>query len=769
MHLVYSKHKRTNKLIMKRNSIKVLLLSVLILSGLSVKAQCPSIDYKKRSVNPLFVEHNWDTIVTCANPSVKIVASTFIPVAMFNGNYIVESIPFNPPDTSFCSTAGGGARITLNSDDGFESVGIQQLPFAFQFFGVPYTRAWAGPNTQVSFWQNRPTSTSTTYNPTSCPLPSSDGAVKGCILGLFSDIDTRYANESHVPNAGVYRAVYDTFPCRKLVVNYKGIPKFGASDRTVDYSTVQIVCYEGTNIIEVHVKKHSHNCSTDSHAATIGINDSTGLHAFYPGPQNGNPNRNVFQNQNLENEAWRFTPNGQTFRNITWYYGNSIADEDQIQNDGINGITFLNDGLGGDTAIIVTPDTTTTYTMRLRFVNSGVGYDLHSSVTIGVVQDHSMNFEADTAICLGQGANITLLNQENTFVSPVHNSWSCDNPLMEWNTNQDQTSINITPEQGAQLFTNGHQHDRDATVTFSLTTGFSNGCNDSAQIKILFVNNIDDTSVAGICKGDSYTYHGETFTTGGYHSVDTATAENCPFKHTLKLTVLNPTDTTINVTSCKPYRWIDDSVYAETTSAPSVLLKNMWNCDSTVRLNFNLDQSLKAIIQASPTEATLDNLHIELRDASISATGREWTLPDGSHSTNVSPYFDFPTDHDSVSISLVAQQVFQSLNATCYDTTSITIPLLREALWMPNAFTPTREPNQVFRAVGVGIIDFHITFFNRNGMVMNSYSGFDNYWDGTDSKGRNCPTGVYTYVCTYSNILNPGRVLSKKGSVTLIR
>lgn len=770
---------------MNTKRIKQALFLLLILtSGVKSIAQCPSIDCLGRTTYPPYVQRGWDAAVTCATQEILIIDSTFITPQTITNDYTVESIPFNPPDTSFWSTAGGGAQIILTSDDGWQSSGIQTLPFDFVFYGNTYSKAIVSPNGTVKFGTttelNSLVGNTMPYNASNYSLPSNETHLTNSILGLYEDIDMGNSNQAAntgIPHAGIYRAVYDTFPCRKLVVNYNAIPKFGHTSTTeapTHWSRVQIVCYEGTNIIEVHIQRHSAACGTDGNSCIVGINKD-GTHA-HPAP-----GRNRLTNQDITTpEAWRWRPVGTTYRNIEWYYGTDTSAATGIKLHNCDSITVYNDGMGGDTAIRVRPTVPTTYTTRMRYIGAnGIRYDLANYYRVGINKDHDMRLsgigsngiQTDTIdVCQGTPLRLELQNPESGLTTPFHTSWTCDYPSMnsfvqgQGNTN----NINISANQSSAMFLT-HPDWRDKLVKFDVVTDFDNGCSDSAQIFVRFYNRFNDTTRVNICDGQSYVFHGVTYNQTGTHSIDTTNAAGCVYTNTLRLTVYHPNDTVISIKNCQPYTWIDGNTYDHSTNEPTILLTNRYGCDSTIRLNFVLDDGLDAIINVVPEAATLDHLHIQLKDVSLASDARIWVFPDGRRDTNITVYYDFPTDKDSVTIMLVAIRNYPEFNSHCYDTAYVTIPLLKEAIWFPNAFTPKRDNNDVFKIVGIGITSLEVSIYDRAGRLVNSWTGVDGFWDGNSKDGHECVPGSYVYIARYTTVLNPRDPKTHKGQVLLIR
>lgn len=742
------------QLIMKTDRIIRLGIIVMMMTLCGVaKAQCPSIDYDLRSHNPLYVSRHWDTVVTCANPRIKLDITPFITTQYFNGTYTVESIPYNPPDTTFHSTAGGGAQLFANSDDIFAP--SMSLPFPFSFFGQKHTMATVGANGIITFDSTLSGQFCQFNYAGTMPIPSTSFQHKNAIYGVYEDIDPQHGT-SGVQYQGIYEAIYDTFPCRKLCVSWNGIPQYGHSNDAATYNcTYQIVCYEGTNIIDVYVKKRKCCSTTNNGLGIIGIQNAAGTSAFVA------PGRSGFTDDINTPEAWRFTPQGTTICNINWYYGTDTSAATGVQViDSDTTLTYQNE-FGSTMSIEVEPTVPTTYTIRMRYIGAtGILYDLATTITVGIDKGADFSLSTNRAICCqSQGTQIDLTPSVTQLSAPIHKTWSCNDERARYTINADSTHVNVNPFSWMPFY----DFTRD-TSKYYCSVEFANGCYGNDSVIIEHIKRADTTFEAHICNGQTYTFLGNEYSTTGSFDVECQTAEHCAYINTLRLSVHN-TDFAIDEhKDCHPYTWIDGETYDETTMEPTITLPNRFGCDSTINLNFYYDNSLHAIIDVMPEAATLDHLHLQLKDMSLGASGRKWYFPNGTTDTNVTVYYEFPADQDSITIMLVAYSQFD-----CEDTAYVTIPLLKESIWFPNAFTPGKDINEKFMIKGIGITSLEVEIYDRRGLLINKFEGIDGFWDGRSLNGQECPMGNYVFVAKYTNILNPRNPISHRGSVMLIR
>lgn len=111
-----------------------------------------------------------------------------------------------------------------------------------------------------------------------------------------------------------------------------------------------------------------------------------------------------------------------------------------------------------------------------------------------------------------------------------------------------------------------------------------------------------------------------------------------------------------------------------------------------------------------------------------------------------------------------------STAAGCYsiDTILVTVYKVKPDLYVPDAFTPNADGlNDVFRPVPVGIKNLNFfKVYNRLGQLIFSTNTLKAGWDGT-FKGQPQDSDVFVWVAEAVDYL--GKVISKKGTVTLIR
>ena len=746
--------------------VVVVLFCLTVLVGNNLRAQCPQItidekyDHQRSAV---CVANGWDTMVDCTHSRIMLNATYFITAEKFNGTYLVEEIPYNPVDTSFHA----GSLLNINQDDVWENSAIQ-FPFTFMYFGYPYTQAVVGSNGLVSF--------NSSYIGQSCaysysvPIPSPSFPSLNAIYGVYEDIDPRGLSTGQ----GMFRSVGGEYPCRYLCASVNEVPLYIYSSNLNNRCTYQIVCYEGTNIIEVHVKQRSCCSSTNGGKGLIGIQNATGTNQvshYHDINYFGDPTYYIEPNSpgafvapdrgnqaggwsgTTSYEAWRFTPQGTTQKNIFWWKlfedaDGNIIDSVQLTNavGDTNGYYLNNE----HTQVIVSPTRTTRYVVQCRYKGANghwYGIDnlsMRDTIVIGMDTSRSMSLQADdTILAEGERTNI-FLRYPNTQMLD-----SCT-----WNARKRVNGEDILMPASALtnyytrvVFNNDPnmfvQNQTDTSYVYC-TASFHNGCNNYDSILIQTFPNYEFFDTVGICRGESYDWCGMHFASP-QHTFDTSkhyysTHESDSTMH-LHLVVSDLSYNTDTVLDCKPYTWINGRTYSanndDTRATDTVHLLNEWGCDSIVTLDFTIIP-MKAIIEHTPEVATIDELTIELKDRSYGHDSRVWLLPNGHTSRLEETSIIFPLDgEDTMTVQLAVHN-----NYGCDDTATTVIPLYKVSHYVPNVFTPDRNDNNRWApAIQGNANEIQVWIYNRKGAQVCYFKGSEGYWDGTDMSGRRCPQG----------------------------
>ena len=607
-----------------------------------VPTSCPEVTIKQKydhEVNERYQQQGWDTAVTCTASSIELSSTPYIPVKYFNGYYCVETIPYAPADTTFSS----GTAMNLNLDDKFSPA--TNIGFPFYFFGVQKTQFCIGTNGVMSF--NPDAAGQMCPYTYTAPLPWPDGTsgapmplgvIRDAIYGIFEDTDPRPSLISG--DQGIFYNVIGEYPCRKIIASWNGVPAYPAANNLNNRCTYQIVCYEGSNIIEVHVKKRSLSSTNwQGNKGIIGIQNATGegqlrgatgtstMHV-----QNGAPaafwpdGRNIFTTS-LDETSYRFTPLGIN-PSVTsgWYriFDDGRADVALTQDiTDTNGYYIPMDAADSTcptlTRAFVQPTMTSRYVYRLRFQNAnGDWYDLADTITIGVdtlytltIKDEGTNDVSEEAICFGEAKNYMLTmnalqdTQQMTWVVTRSNNGSStavplsmlhlDTMRVSGGNRQMPFSINTSEIYGGTSPTSAD------TITVTCMVNFTNGCANYCQLKLTVLPSTVDDTVADVC--DSLIWHGTTYRNS---TVATHTAGGGCGVIRLTLTVRHSTDTTIVrdvVENNLPY--IIDTLTLTHDTTFIMHSVNKVGCDSTITVTVIVHRNQDTTISSTACEGEL--------------------------------------------------------------------------------------------------------------------------------------------------------------------
>lgn len=594
---------------------------------------CPEVRIAEKYDHTPLPRHallGWDTVADCNNRTLTLSNNTCLPVKYFNGYYTVEEIEYNPPDTTFY-LGGQGIQIPVTSDDAFTPSSMA-LGFPFYFFGIRKEAFRVGDNGVITFVSDAGYAQDGGSN--SCPYiytaplpwpPGTPGApntfnrMHDAIYGIYEDTYVGGGGIYISGNQGIYYGVVGEYPCRKIIASWNEVPLFGNIGKRESY---QMVCYEGSNIIEVHVKKRGCCSATNGGRGTIGIQNATGLPqvrgalgtttsmvtdgapaAFWA--SNANPLTGT-----LDSVAYRFSPVGYATYSEAWY---------RLFDDGREAVALGTDATdtngyfiprGEDTMsdpnlsrAVVTPTTTTRYVYHLRFQNANNDwYDLYDTITVGVdtanaLALHPAGDEASEVMTLCMGDSASMMLTVGAMQDTTQVSWSLHR------TNNGTT----TPLPASLLRTGAFAESGGVkrmavslnTINLASATGggidsvylrcnitFANGCQNSDSLLLRIIPAASSDTTVTSC--DHFVWHGTDYTTDGDHTLHLPGTGGCDSLVILHLTLRHSTDTVVShyvVEDSLPHIWNGLSFATDTTGC-IIHATNSQGCDSTI--NFNL-------------------------------------------------------------------------------------------------------------------------------------------------------------------------------------
>jgi gliding motility-associated-like protein len=261
------------------------------------------------------------------------------------GQYITIS------DTAHCNYISVAAEVTggtvptssgITADDNWSAV--FPIGFTFDFYGTPNTQCIIGSNGCLGF----DLANALAYNtwPINNTLLGSTGAapdVVDCICVPWCDV--------YIPAGGTIQySMVGTAPNREFEVTWCGTAMYSC---TTQWLTTQVILYETSNIVEVHIGHHTYCTSWNGGYAIVGVKNAAGTSAVTA------PGRDYPANWNATDEAWRFTPVAGPTYSVTAipYNPIPIVASAVYWYDSSTG-AYISSG----PSISVTPSVTTTYT-----------------------------------------------------------------------------------------------------------------------------------------------------------------------------------------------------------------------------------------------------------------------------------------------------------------------------------------------------------------------------------------------------------------------
>ena len=91
---------------------------------------------------------------------------------------------------------------------------------------------------------------------------------------------------------------------------------------------------------------------------------------------------------------------------------------------------------------------------------------------------------------------------------------------------------------------------------------------------------------------------------------------------------------------------------------------------------------------------------------------------------------------------------------------------VRSQLFVPNAFTPLSDKNNLFKPAQADVSDYRMNIYNRQGVLLFDSEDITHGWNGR-SKGEVCPSGTYVYVISFRD--TEGKPHTQKGTLMLLK
>ncbi|PWT96276.1 MAG: hypothetical protein C5B52_16180, partial [Bacteroidetes bacterium] len=358
----------------------------------------------------------------------------------------------------------------------------------------------------------------------------------------------------------------------------------------------------------------------------------------------------------------------------------------------------------------VSPDVTTTYTINLTTVP---GCTTEDSVRVNVVSFVTLNAGADTTICL------TDTIQLHPFSDGLKFNWAPVGTLSDPNVKNPFA----TPS---------------GPITYTVTAHIGKCfASDDIAIRTVPYPQVRASNDTSICYGDRI----ELFSSGGAY-----------------------------------YRWAPPYAISNVND-PNPFVGPLISTNYIVAVTDTLgcpkptyEPIMVTVIPPVPANAGNDTAAVLNQPLQLFATGAqfyEWTPPSWLNNPNIqNPIATFVSDPGD-SITYVVK-VSTPEGCFAYDSVRVRIFKTAPDIFVPTAFTPNGDGlNDIFKAIPVGIREFdYFSVYNRWGQMVFTTTNPQIGWDG---KLNGKEGGTDTYVWRVRGVDYLGKVVQKKGTVTLIR
>jgi gliding motility-associated-like protein len=656
--------------------------------------------------NPHVIEYD------CSNPVVLLEAQPMGIPGRYANDYTVKPLEYNEETMWFGYDVGDPipwpASVTNRDDKWCAPV---ELPFVFTFFGQPYTTVYPSANGIISFnphdsWSFCEWSTSVPQaHPPYQSEPNRPYNYANCAYLLYEDINPQPSSCSL--NGSIKYGVAGDPPCRAFVFNYNNIGLYQCCSQGANYyNTYQMVLWEGTNVIDVYIKKRN-TCSWNGGRGVIGLQNKTSSQILTV------PGRDFNQTWTAQTEAWRFTPIAPPDENaeLTWYV--DTVDQAHV-------ISY--DNHAKNRVITVSPSQTTLYISEYKYRNANNTQFTRRDTTKVLVRIPEVDAITSTGtdpICPNDPANLSFQYDETLGIAPERYKWSSGDTT---------ATCTVNPS---------------TTTTYFLTVTYENGCQKSDSVKVL-ITDLEFPTITGtdtICKGKSATL---TATHPSSNDFQWSNGQTGP---TITVSPQVTTDYIVSATM------IGNCIVTDTFTVTVLPLPQPAFQPSPTQIFVENGIGTVTCTNLTPGD---NQLHWNFGDV-FSNINEVDDIENPSHDYTRAGYY---------TITLTATDSAGCVDSI-KNRVTVEVPYF---FYIPNSFTPDGDGlNEYFAPQGQGVDpdSYSMQIFDRSGMLIFSTRNPFDYWDGRNKYGQICPEGVYVYIIRLRNQNFEDKEYT--GSVTLIK
>jgi gliding motility-associated-like protein len=209
------------------------------------------------------------------------------------------------------------------------------------------------------------------------------------------------------------------------------------------------------------------------------------------------------------------------------------------------------------------------------------------------------------------------------------------------------------------------------------------------------------------------------------------------------------------------------SVASPLTTTAYVLNIQNAGCPNPLLDTFLVNVRAPIIVDAGGDTSVVVDEPLQFHASSNDSAGISFSWSPGTDLNN--PYIFNPIAILGNNIDTIRYVVKATDSNGCYGLASVLVRVFKTApdIFVPNAFTPGKGFNNVFRPIPVGVTSIqYFRIYSRWGQLVYNTSVIGQGWDGMIN-GQ--PQGTDSYVWMVKGTDYTGRIITKKGTMTLIR
>lgn len=190
-------------------------------------------------------------------------------------------------------------------------------------------------------------------------------------------------------------------------------------------------------------------------------------------------------------------------------------------------------------------------------------------------------------------------------------------------------------------------------------------------------------------------------------------------------------------------------------------------CPNALRDTFRVQVMEPVLVNAGNDTAIVYNQPLQLQAQTnyTSGVSFNWSPATGLDNTEI---FN-PVARLGINVDSVRYRVTVTTTLGCYNSDDLLVRVFKTLpdIFVPNAFTPGRGTNSLFRPIPVGIVSLdYFRVYNRWGQLVYSSPDTRSGWDGTI---KGIPQGSNSFVWIAQGKDYTGKTVIRKGTMVLIR